>query len=301
VVVGRWNSDGTMMDVWYAPGTKVNGAFYRPADQNFYFVDGSALKSFSATDLAGNPPGGTQYTYNGSAYIPTESTNTWSTVTPTTGGSLLNVGIGGSCLTPDGDVLLAAYGSTSYDVLKYSFSTNTVTGVGSNNLMGSVYDGRYVACDSSGNIYLNDYTNEQISKYDSSGSLVKADFITVSDILGPTGVLYYNNAIYVSLRQQKKIAKYDLSGNLLATSATAATTGSLFDLNVDANGAIFVDGANGMATWDGVDGSAVTQVSGVPGYNAGNIAVTPEPATISLLVLGGASALLRRRRRNDRA
>ncbi len=84
---------------------------------------------------------------------------------------------------------------------------------------GKLLGPQFLAADGEGYIYVTDWGNRRICKFDEDGNFI-FDFGTRSGpypgLLGPTGILVYQGRIFVSDSLRKHIAVFDASGNFMA-------------------------------------------------------------------------------------
>ncbi|HET6485668.1 MAG TPA: NHL repeat-containing protein, partial [Spirochaetia bacterium] len=113
---------------------------------------------------------------------------------------------------PDGTLFVSEYGANR--VAKCSASGQRIktfgtTGRGDGMLLGP----QYLALDGRGYLWVTDWGNGRVERFDLDGNYVQA----VSGIDGPTGVAVHNDRLYVSERSKGRILVYDLSGNALGS------------------------------------------------------------------------------------
>jgi len=72
---------------------------------------------------------------------------------------------------------------------------------------------QYLALDGKGYLWVTDWGNSRVVRYDLDGRFVQS----ISGINGPTGIAVNDDRLYVSERATKRILVYDLSGNPLGT------------------------------------------------------------------------------------
>lgn len=110
------------------------------------------------------------------------------------------------------------------------------TGVGNGQLLGP----QYLASDGKGYIYVTDVGNHRVTKYDYNGNYILSFGQKTGSFPGlsaPTGIVVYDNKVFVADHDNKDIAVFDLSGNYLTTIAKGALNGpeglSLYDQQGD--------------------------------------------------------------------
>ncbi len=89
------------------------------------------------------------------------------------------------------------------------------TGTGDGKLLGP----QYLALDDSGYLYVTDWGNRRVCKYDDEGNFILSfrGRPGSEQFLGPSGVLVLNNRVYVADSLRKHIQVFDESGNYLDT------------------------------------------------------------------------------------
>lgn len=88
------------------------------------------------------------------------------------------------------------------------------SGIKEGNLLGP----QYLAADSQGYIYVSEWGNQRISKFDQEGNFILSFGQPQNNFTGleePTGVTFYNGLIYIADRKKKELDVFDLSGNYL--------------------------------------------------------------------------------------
>ena len=78
---------------------------------------------------------------------------------------------------------------------------------------GSLLGPQYLAGDSRGYLYVTDWGNSRVSKFDKDGAWI----LSIKGLSGPTGIAVHEDRLYVSEKGKKRIAVYDLNGNPLGT------------------------------------------------------------------------------------
>ena len=72
---------------------------------------------------------------------------------------------------------------------------------------------QYLAGDGRGYLYVTDWGNSRVVKFDSDGTWI----LNVGGLAGPTGIAVRDDRLYVSEKSAKRIAVFDLNGNILGT------------------------------------------------------------------------------------
>jgi sugar lactone lactonase YvrE len=188
-------------------------------------------------------------------------------------------GVDCSALTFDNSGNLYASGNPGYDgiVLKFDSKGNRttfVTGLGEN-VQG-------IAFDNSNNFYAatGGNGNGTIVKFDSNGNRLR----TYSGPYAPRGLIFDSTSSSLYATGWEKIIKYDLNTN--TTSTTSISGGWPWGIAFDSSRNLFVaDSYKNMIYKFDPSGNRSTFASGVD--TPYSIVVTPEPATLVLVGLGG--------------
>jgi hypothetical protein len=112
----------------------------------------------------------------------------------------------------DGSLFVSEYGAnriTKCDSQGAKIKTFGGTGTGNGLFLGP----QYLAADSRGYIWVTDWGNSRVMRFNQDGAFIQA----VGGIAGPTGIAAYEDRLYVSEKQDKRILVYDLNGNFLST------------------------------------------------------------------------------------
>ncbi|MES2108527.1 MAG: DUF2341 domain-containing protein [Bacteroidota bacterium] len=114
-----------------------------------------------------------------------------------------------------------------------SFAYGTPTTLG-----GSIAGPAGIGTDASGNLYVADYDNNAIKKYNSSGTFIST-FINGGSLSGPVGIVFDSSGnAYVLNYSNGRILKYNSSGTLQSTIVTGL--GSPTGITIDASDIIYV-------------------------------------------------------------
>jgi DNA-binding beta-propeller fold protein YncE len=112
----------------------------------------------------------------------------------------------------DGSLFISEYGANL--ITKCDSQGNRIkTFGGKGTANGLLLGPQYLAADSRGYIWVTDWGNSRVVRFDQDGAFIQA----IAGIPGPTGIAAYEDRLYVSEKQDKRIAIYDLNGNFLST------------------------------------------------------------------------------------
>jgi DNA-binding beta-propeller fold protein YncE len=78
---------------------------------------------------------------------------------------------------------------------------------------GALLGPQYLAADDRGYLYVTDWGNSRVVKFDRDGAWI----LNVGGLAGPTGVAVRDDRLYVSEKSARRISVFDLNGNPLAT------------------------------------------------------------------------------------
>jgi hypothetical protein len=111
---------------------------------------------------------------------------------------------------PDGSLLVSEYGAnkitrcTSRGEKLKSFGG---TGSGNGQLLGP----QYLASDGKGFVYVTDWGNSRVNKYDTDGVFILA----IPSLSGPSGIAINEDRLFVSEKDKKRVSVFDTNGNFL--------------------------------------------------------------------------------------
>lgn len=145
---------------------------------------------------------------------------------------------------PDGTLFVSEYGANR--IAKCSPTGDKITtfggrGRGDGMLLGP----QYLALDDRGYLWVTDWGNARVERYDLDGRFVQS----ISGIEGPTGIAAREDRLYVSEKSAKHIAVYDLSGNFVGTLGDGTLDGPE-GVTFTADGMLLVADSNGIRECD---------------------------------------------------
>ena len=114
--------------------------------------------------------------------------------------------------TSDGTLFISEYGGNR--IAKCAANGDKITtfgkkGRGEGQLLGP----QYLADDGRGYLYVTDWGNSRVVKYDLDGAFILA----IGGLSGPTGIAVRDERLYVCEKSRKRIAVFDLNGNPLGS------------------------------------------------------------------------------------
>ena len=115
------------------------------------------------------------------------------------------------------------------------------TGRGDGKLVGP----QYLALDGKGYLWVTDWGNSRVVRYDLDGKFVQS----IPGINGPTGIAVHEDRLYVSEKASKRILIYDLSGNFIGSLGDGTLTGPE-GISFTPDGLLLVADANGVRECD---------------------------------------------------
>jgi DNA-binding beta-propeller fold protein YncE len=110
----------------------------------------------------------------------------------------------------DGTYLVSEYGRNAISRINAAgnkISKFGVTGRGDGMLLGP----QYLARDSRGYVYVADWGNSRVNKYDLSGTFI----LSIQGLAGPSGIAVSEDRVFVAERGKKRVSIFDTSGNYL--------------------------------------------------------------------------------------
>ncbi len=144
----------------------------------------------------------------------------------------------------DGTLYVSEYGANR--VAKCTPAGDTITtfggtGRGDGKLVGP----QYLALDGKGYLWVTDWGNSRVVRYDLDGKFVQS----IPGINGPTGIAVHEDRLYVSEKASKRILIYDLSGNFIGSLGDGTLTGPE-GISFTPDGLLLVADANGVRECD---------------------------------------------------
>jgi len=137
------------------------------------------------------------------------------------------------------------------------------TGVGAGQLLGP----EYLASDGKGYIYVTDAGNARVTKYDYDGNYVLSFGERAGSFGGlsaPSGIVVYDNKVFVADHDNKDIVVFDLNGNYLTTLGQGALNGPEGLAIYDDKGDLLVTDSNRVLLYN-VDSDAATVLADLSG------------------------------------
>lgn len=125
----------------------------------------------------------------------------------------------GLARSPDGSLLVSEFNGDRISLIRGSATTRfAAKGRGEGQLLGP----QYLALDSSGYLYVTDYGNARVLKFDAEGKPVLSFGAPLGDFPGfksPTGIAWVEGVLYVADAAAKSLYSFDESGNYLGALA----------------------------------------------------------------------------------
>jgi DNA-binding beta-propeller fold protein YncE len=144
----------------------------------------------------------------------------------------------------DGTLYISEYGANR--VAKCTPAGDKITTFGgTGRANGKLVGPQYVALDGKGYLWVTDWGNSRVVRYDLDGNFIQA----IDGIDGPTGIAVREDRLYVSEKTSKQILIYDLSGNPLSTLGDGVLTGPE-GISFTPEGLLMVADANGVMECD---------------------------------------------------
>jgi len=144
----------------------------------------------------------------------------------------------------DGTLYISEYGANR--VAKCTPAGDKITTFGgTGRANGKLVGPQYLALDGKGYLWVTDWGNSRVVRYDLDGNFIQA----IDGIDGPTGIAVREDRLYVSEKTSKQILIYDLSGNPLSTLGDGVLTGPE-GISFTPEGLLMVADANGVMECD---------------------------------------------------
>jgi hypothetical protein len=136
---------------------------------------------------------------------------------------------------------------------------------------------QYLALDGKGYLWVTDWGNSRVVRYDLNGNFIQA----IAGIDGPTGLAVHEDKLYVSSKTAKQILIFDLSGNPLGSIGDGVLSGPE-GISFTSDGLLMVADANGIRECD-VEKEVWTTLGDMSGHTS---RLVQEAATANGQVLG---------------
>ncbi len=112
---------------------------------------------------------------------------------------------------PDGTILVSEYGADKVSrCTDKGEKIKSFGGKGSG--PGQLLGPQYLALDDSGFVYVTDWGNARVNKYDPDGTFV----LSITGLQGPSGIVVNEGRVFVSEKTAKRISIFDTNGNFLS-------------------------------------------------------------------------------------
>ncbi len=144
----------------------------------------------------------------------------------------------------DGTLYISEYGANR--IAKCTPAGDKITTFGGTGRAdGKLVGPQYLALDGKGYLWVTDWGNARVVRYDLDGKFIQA----IEGIGGPTGIAVYEDRLYVSDKTSKQVLIYDLSGNPLGSLGDGVLTGPE-GISFTPDGQLLVADANGVRQCD---------------------------------------------------
>jgi sugar lactone lactonase YvrE len=144
----------------------------------------------------------------------------------------------------DGTLYVSEYGANRIAKCTPAGDKIAVFG-GTGRADGMLVGPQYLALDGKGYLWVTDWGNSRVVRYDLSGNFVQS----IPGIDGPTGIAVNEDRLYVSEKGSKRILIYDLSGNLIGTLGDGVLAGPE-GISFTPDGMLLVADGNGVMECD---------------------------------------------------
>ncbi len=144
----------------------------------------------------------------------------------------------------DGTLYISEYGANR--IAKCTPAGDKITTFGGTGRAdGKLVGPQYLALDGKGYLWVTDWGNSRVARYDLSGNFIQS----ISGIDGPTGIAVYEDRLYVSEKTAKRVLVYDLSGNFIGTLGEGVLAGPE-GISFSPEGMLLVADSNGIRECD---------------------------------------------------
>lgn len=159
----------------------------------------------------------------------------------------------------DGTLFISEYGANRIarcTAAGEKISTFGGTGLADGKLVGP----QYLALDGRGYLWVTDWGNSRVVRYDLNGNFIQA----IPGIDGPTGIAVHDDRLYVSAKADKRILIFDLSGNPLGSIGDGVLAGPE-GISFTPDGMLMVADANSIRECD-VENETWTTLGDMSGH-----------------------------------